>query len=306
MRSALLRSLFYVHHSKERNFDRGNVGNNTASTNWRATGDITGSPFHEDILMQRLANKAAVITGGAGAIGLAAARKFIDHGAKVLLVDNDEAALNEAIVTLASDDVSFVVSDVTQAKDVENYVQVAVEKLGGIDIFLNNAAVEGETKPIADYDIDAFDKVIAVNVRGVWLGLKYVIPQMEKQAGGSIIVTSSVAGVGGFPALSAYVASKHAVVGLMRTAALECAPQGIRVNSVNPAAVESRMMRSLEDQMAPGAGDQVKAALTEMIPLKRYAEPEDCANIITFLASDESKFCTGGVYMVDGGTSTAP
>lgn len=256
--------------------------------------------------MQRLANKVAVITGGAGAIGLAAAKMFIDQGAKVFLVDNDEAALNEAMATLASDDVEYVVSDVTQAQDVENYVQLAVEKFGGIDIFLNNAGVEGQTKPITDYDIDAFDKVIAVNVRGVWLGLKYVIPEMEKRGGGSIIITSSVAGVGGFPALSPYVASKHAGVGLMRTAALECAPQGIRVNSVNPAAVESRMMRSLEEQMAPGAANEVKAALTEMIPLRRYAEPEDCANIMTFLASDESKFCTGGVYMVDGGTSTAP
>ncbi len=256
--------------------------------------------------MQRLANKVAVITGGAGAIGLASARMFADNGAKVVLVDNDEAALNEAQSAFSSGDVVTVVSDVTVAKDVERYVQVAVEKFGAIDIFLNNAAVEGETKPIADYDVDAFDKVIAVNIRGVWLGLKYVIPQMEKQGGGSIIVTSSVAGVGGFPALSAYVASKHAGVGLMRTAALECAPQGIRVNSVNPAAVESRMMRSLEEQMAPGAGNEVKAALTEMIPLRRYAEPEDVANIMTFLASDESKFCTGGVYMVDGGTSTAP
>ncbi|MFT4730992.1 MAG: NAD(P)-dependent dehydrogenase (short-subunit alcohol dehydrogenase family) [Granulosicoccus sp.] len=256
--------------------------------------------------MGRLTGKVAVITGGAGAIGSAAAGIFANEGAKVVLVDIDEPALKRAIASIDSDDVTYVVADVTQAKDVEHYVQVTAERFGGIDIFLNNAGVEGHSDLISEYDIDTFDQVIAVNVRGVWLGLKYVIPEMEKRGGGSIVISSSVAGVGGYAGLSPYVASKHAVVGLMRSAALECAPQGIRVNTVNPSAVESRMMRSLEEQIAPGAADAVKAALTELIPLKRYAQPEDVVQLMLFLASDESKFCTGSVYMVDGGTSTAP
>lgn len=253
--------------------------------------------------MARLQNKVAVITGAAGGIGVAAARLFVQEGAKVLLVDLHEAALQQAVQMIGSEAASYEVADVTQPEPTQRYVHAAVERYGGIDIFVANAGVEGVVQPIPDYPIEIFDHVMAVNVRGVWLGLKYVLPQMRTRGGGSIIITSSVAGIRGTAGVSAYIASKHAVIGLMRTAALEGAPLGIRVNTVNPAPIETRMMRSLEEGFAPGAAQQAKQRIAMSVPLQRYGTPEEVAQLMLFLASDESRYCTGGVYMVDGGIS---
>jgi NAD(P)-dependent dehydrogenase (short-subunit alcohol dehydrogenase family) len=253
--------------------------------------------------MKRLSGKVAVITGGGGEIGLAAAKLFVDEGAKVFLVDLNENGLRNAVDAVGKENASYLVADVTKPEQVQNYVKAAVQRFGGIDVFLNNAAIEGEVKPIVDYSIDIFKKVIDINIVGVWLGLKYVIPEMAKRNGGSIIITSSVAGIKGSPGVSAYCTSKHAVIGMMRSAAVECAPLGIRVNTVNPAPIESRMMRSLEEGSLPGAGEMAKEALMATIPAKRYGTTDEVAKIMLFLSSDESKFCTGGVYMVDGGIS---
>jgi NAD(P)-dependent dehydrogenase (short-subunit alcohol dehydrogenase family) len=259
--------------------------------------------------MARLAGKVAVITGGAGGIGRAAARLFTEEGARVLLVDRHEAALQGAVQVVGGDKASYVVADITQPEQAQHYVKTAVDRYGGIDVLLANAGIEGVVQPIADYPIDIFDQVMAVNVRAVWLGLKYVIPVMRARGGGSIVITSSTAGIRGSLGLSAYTTSKHAVIGLMRTAALECAPLGIRVNTVNPAPIETRMMRALEEMRASQSGDramtveQVKQGVAARIPLQRYGAPEEVARLMLFLASDESSFCTGGVYMVDGGTS---
>ena len=193
--------------------------------------------------MARLAGKIAVITGGAGGIGRAAGKLFAEEGARVVLVDLHEAALQEAVKVVSSDSASYVVADTTQPAQVQAFVDTAVQRHGGIDVFLANAGVEGVVQPIPDYPINVFDQVMAVNVRGVWLGLKYVIPVMRHRGGGSIVITSSVAGIRGTAGMSAYNTSKHAVIGLMRVAALECAPWGIRVNTVNPAPIETRMMR---------------------------------------------------------------
>ena len=225
------------------------------------------------------------------------------------MVDLDEAALQKAVRSIGEEIASYVVADVTRPEQVQNYVDAAVERWGGIDIFLANAGIEGTLSPIPDYSIDAFDQVMAVNVRGVWLGLKYVIPVMRNGGGGSIVITSSTAGISGSAGMSAYVTSKHAVIGLMRTAALECAPLGIRVNTVNPAPIETRMMRSLEEMRVAAADsseatvERTKEAFAARIPLQRYGNPEEVAKLMLFLASDESSFYTGGVYMVDGGRS---
>jgi NAD(P)-dependent dehydrogenase (short-subunit alcohol dehydrogenase family) len=257
--------------------------------------------------MARLNGKVAVITGGAGGIGRAAARIFTAEGAQVVLVDLHEAALQSAVQATESQTASYVVADTTQPEQVQRFVNTAVERCGGIDVFLANAGIEGIAQPIPDYPIDVFDQVMAVNVRAVWLGLKYVIPVMQRRGGGSIIITSSTAGIRGSVGLSAYTASKHAVIGLMRTAALECAPLHIRVNTINPAPIETRMMRSLEEMRASQPGgttvERIKQSYAARIPLKRYGAPEEVARLMLFLASDESSFCTGGVYMVDGGSS---
>ena len=251
--------------------------------------------------MGRLDNKVAIITGGAGGIGLQAGRLFAQEGAKVLLVDLHEDALKEAVQTIGSDAVRYCAADVTQPDQTQQYIQAAVEQFGGVDILLANAGIEGEVQPITDYAIDTFDQVMAVNVRGVWLGLKYAAPEIARRGGGSIVITSSVAGVRGAAGVSAYIASKHAVIGLMRTAALEMAAEKIRVNTVNPAPVDTRMMRSLEKGFEPDDPGRAKEMVSAMVPLQRYADPVEVARIMLFLASDESSYCSGGVYMVDGG-----
>jgi NAD(P)-dependent dehydrogenase (short-subunit alcohol dehydrogenase family) len=256
--------------------------------------------------MSQLSGKVAVITGGAGGIGRAAARLFVEAGARVLLVDRQAAPLQSVVETLDKDAASYVVADVTQPHEVEGAIRTAVERYQGVDILLANAGIEGVVQTIPDYPIDMFDQVMAVNVRAVWLGLKYVMPVMRSRGGGSIVITSSTAGIRGTVGMSAYTTSKHAVIGLMRTAALEGAEWGIRVNTVNPAPIETRMMRSLEEMRAAEAGrtvDYVKERHAARIPLKRYGEPEEVARLMLFLSSDASSFCTGGVYMVDGGIS---
>jgi NAD(P)-dependent dehydrogenase (short-subunit alcohol dehydrogenase family) len=259
--------------------------------------------------MPRLEDKTAIITGAAGGIGQAAARLFAREGSRVVLIDLDEAALQDIVRSIGEDRASYAVADVTQPEQVQSYVRAAVERWGGIDVYLANAGIEGSVSPIPDYPIEVFDRVMAVNVRGVWLGIKYVVPVMQARGKGSIVITSSTAGIGGSADMSAYVTSKHAVIGLMRTAALECAPLGIRVNSVNPAPIETRMMRSIEEMRVAGLDDpavtveQAKQAFAARIPLQRYGNPEEVAQLMLFLASDESSFCTGGVYMADGGRS---
>ena len=259
--------------------------------------------------MVRLEGKVAVITGATGGIGRAATKLFADEGARLALVDLDETALQETVRSIGEDRASYTVADVTQPDQTQGFVNSAVNRWGGIDVFLANAGIEGSVAPIPEYPIDVFDRVMAVNVRGVWLGMKYVVPVMRDRGGGSIVITSSAAGVSGTPDLSAYTASKHAVIGLMRTAAMEGAPLGIRVNTVNPAPIETRMMRSIEEMRVAAFDDpnvtveRAKQEFMESIPLRRYGNPEEVAQLMLFLASDDSSFCTGGVYMVDGGRS---
>jgi len=249
--------------------------------------------------MKKLENRVAVITGGAGSIGKTTAKLFLDEGAKVMLVDLTEDALKTAVKELNSGNVSYCVADVSKAVDAAHYVDETVKLLGKIDVFFNNAGIEGVVKPITDYPEDIFDKVISVNVKGTWLGNKYALPQMKD--GGSIIMTSSVAGILGFANLSAYVTSKHAVVGIMRTTAIEAAPRKIRVNSVHPAPVNNRMMRSIEESASSGHAEDVKKQFEATIPLGRYAEPVEIAKLVLFLASDDSQYITGTTQVIDGG-----
>ncbi|MDA3943820.1 MAG: SDR family NAD(P)-dependent oxidoreductase [Bacteroidetes bacterium] len=249
--------------------------------------------------MKKLENKVALITGGAGEIGKETAKLMLEAGAKVFLVDLKAEALEAAAKALGNTNVAWEAADVSQEEAVKRYVNKAVEAFGKIDIFFNNAGIEGVVKPIEAYPVDIFDKVVAVNIRGVWMGAKYVLPHMKD--GGSVIITSSVAGLVGSPNVSAYITSKHANVGIMRALAAEAAPRKIRVNSVHPSPVDNRMMRSLEDGFAPGAGAEVKKNLESTIPLGRYATNNEIALAVMFLAGDESRFITGATLPVDGG-----
>ncbi|MBU8905324.1 SDR family NAD(P)-dependent oxidoreductase [Desertibacillus haloalkaliphilus] len=252
--------------------------------------------------MSRLDGKVALITGGAGGIGKVTAKTFLKEGAKVVLVDLSEQALQEAKAELdAHGDVEIVQADVSKEDDVKNYVKKTVDRFGTIDIFFNNAGIEGKVAPLVEQKLEDFDQVMSVNVRGVFLGLQHVLPIMTKQGHGSVINTSSVAGLNGSPNVSPYITSKHAVVGLTKAAAVEVANANVRVNSIHPSPVNTRMMRSLEAGFSPENAEAAQAELEKSIPLGRYGESSDIAQLVLFLASDESTFITGSQYRIDGG-----
>lgn len=250
--------------------------------------------------MRNFKGKNAIITGGSGGIGVSAGRMLLEEGARVLLVDIDKKALKEAEKKLNSSDLHTIVADVSKEEDVKAYADKAKELFGHVDIFFNNAGIEGEVKPLEDYPMDLFHKLIDINIKGVYLGLRYVFPLMKTNEG-SIIITSSVAGMTGTPNVLPYVTSKHAVVGMMRTAAQEGAQYNIRVNTINPSPVDNQMMRSLEEGFAPGQAEAAKENFEQSIPLHRYATNEEVAQYAMFLAGEDSKFITGTVNPIDGG-----
>lgn len=250
----------------------------------------------------RLKNQTAVITGGAGAIGRATAKRFLNEGAEgILLVDQDTNGLKNVLKSLESDRVFQFTADVSKSVDVEKYIEKAVHEFGRIDILFLNAGIEGVVKPLTEYPEEVYDTVMAVNTKSIWLGMKFAFPYMIKSGGGSVIINSSVAGLQGTPNVIAYVTSKHAIVGSMKVAALEGAPHNIRVNSIHPSPVDNRMMRSLEEGFSPGSGSEAKENFEKMIPMGRYAENDEIADLVLFLASDESKFITGSTFAIDGG-----
>jgi NAD(P)-dependent dehydrogenase (short-subunit alcohol dehydrogenase family) len=254
--------------------------------------------------MTRLANKVVVLTGAGSGIGLAAVKLFAQQGAKLMLAGRNEAALATAVKAAGEGNAAYIVADVSKPEDNQRLIKAAEQKFGGIDAFIANAGVEGVTASIVDYPLDAFDQVMAVNVRGVFLGLKYAIPALKKRVGGSIIITSSIGGIKARgQGNSAYIASKHAEIGLMRTATTECAPFNIRVNCVLPGPTDTRMMHNIEEGRSPGAPEKAREMIVAGLPLKRYGTAEEIASLMLFLVSDESSICTGGVYTADGGLS---
>ena len=252
--------------------------------------------------MGRLEGKIAVVTGAAGGLGAAAARRFVAEGAKVMLVDRDAAVLEQAARAAGpADRIACMAADVTDAHAVETYTQAAVERFGGLDIAVLNAGITGPNIPLEDYELEDFDRVIAVNVRAVWLGMRAAIPHMKKRGGGSVMMTSSIQGLSAMPNTSGYTTSKHALVGMMKQAALELARDRIRVNTVHPGFSDTPMMQRIHESAVPENPKAVEDALSAGIPMRRYGSPEEIAALMLFLASDAASYCTGGTYTADGG-----
>ncbi len=257
-------------------------------------------------MSDRFTGKAAIVTGAAGGIGRATCVRFAEDGAQVVAVDLAGSALDETVaaVTNAGGEVLAVEADVTREEQVADYVRQAVERFGRVDAFFNNAGIEGVRANLWELDEDDFDRVIAVNLKGVFLGLKHVGPAMRASGGGAIVNTASIAGLTATPGIIAYGASKHAVVGMTKSAAAELAPE-IRVNAVCPGPIETRMMRSLERQFDPDNPEAVHDMFASSIPLGRYGEPEEVAALVTWLCSEDSRYISGSMHTIDGGGASA-
>ncbi len=250
----------------------------------------------------RLDGRIAVVTGAAGVIGIATMQLLAARGARIVAVDRLQGNVRAAISDLpASAQALAVAADVTHENEVAGYVGAAIDKFGAIDVFFNNAGVEGDVAPITKYSLEAFRKVIDVNVVGVFLGLKHVLPVMLRQNSGSIINTASIAGMVGSPEIAAYTASKHAVIGLTKSAAVECSTSSVRVNCVCPGLIDSRMLSAIIEGRNPGKAAKSLEKAVERIPARRLGQASEVASIVAFLASDEASYVSGSAYTVDGG-----
>lgn len=250
--------------------------------------------------MGRLQDKTAVVTGAASGIGLAATRLFAQEGANVLAVDLDLDRLDAAVAGVGGM-VSTIAVDLTQPAQAEKAVGAAVERFGSLDILLPNAGIWGTVTDVASYPVETFDKVIEVNLKSVFLTVKYALPHMVKGGGGSIVLTSSGGGLTAHPGNVAYAATKHAAIGIMHTVAVEYSSAGIRINAVAPGTIDTPMIHQLERTFSPDDPAQGAAALQSGSLLKRYGTVEEVAELMLYLASDTSSYCTGGVFWIDGG-----
>jgi NAD(P)-dependent dehydrogenase (short-subunit alcohol dehydrogenase family) len=254
----------------------------------------------------RLDGKVAVVTGAAGVIGAATIRLLAERGARIVAVDRKQQDLQTAIKDLPASAQAFAMSaDVTDESEVAEYVRATVDKFGTIDVFYNNAGIEGDIAPITRYSLATFRKVIDVNVVGVFLGMKHVLPVMLKQNKGSIVNTASIAGVIGSPDIAVYSASKHAVIGLTKSAALECTATGVRVNCVCPGLIDSRMLSAIVEGRNPGNAPVPLEKIVDRTPARRLGHASEVASIVAFLASDEASYVSGSAYTVDGGRTAS-
>ena len=256
--------------------------------------------------MQRgFSGKVAVVTGAASGIGLAISQRLADEGASVVLVDLAGTAVEQAAASLIASGAQAlaVAADVTSRVDVEQYVQAAVAAFGGIDFFFNNAGILGQVGPFTECPDEVFDRVMAVNVKAAWMGMRLVAPVLISRGGGSIVNTASIAGLRGSPGLLAYSVSKHAVVGMTRSAAAELAPLGVRVNAICPAPIETPMGKLLEEGFSPGSPQVFRERMIGRIPMARYGSAQEVAAMAVFLCSPDASYLTGGAFPVDGGAT---
>ena len=252
----------------------------------------------------RLDGKIALVTGAAGVIGTETMKLLALRGARIVAVDRDAAALQRAVAQLGADaEPLSITADVTSENEVAGYVAAAVAKFGAIDVFFNNAGIEGRIGPVINTSLEDFRRVLDVNVVGVFLGMKHVLPVMLKQNSGSIINTASVAGLYGAPDVAAYCASKHAVIGLTKSVAQECSGTKVRVNCVCPGMIDSRMLSAIIDGRS-GGKPTPHDKIVDRIPARRLGAAAEVAPIVAFLASDDASYVNGAAYTADGGRTS--
>ena len=252
-------------------------------------------------------DKVIIITGAAMGLGLAAAEELASKGAKLVLVDYNEDALKNALKKLNSDnntlDAISIKADVSDEEQVKNYVNKTVEKYGRIDGFYNNAGIEGRQAPLTEYDIDIFKKVIDINLMGVYYGMRYVIPVMQKQKYGRIVNVASVGGIRGVLNQTPYVASKHAVSGMTKNAAIEYGKDGILTNAIAPGAILTPMVAEAFKQVNPDDPKAAEAEYAQRNPTRALGDPKDVGKLVSFLISDENGYVNGQTIAIDGGES---
>lgn len=257
--------------------------------------------------MDRYKGKVIVVTGAGGGIGRASTIRFASEGGSVLAVDFQGEALAKTlqIVKDAGGDIHGVQSDVGDAEQVQQYLEECVSVFGGVDVLFNNAGIVGGIGPLEALDEATFDELFRINVKSVWLGMRFARAIIAERGGGAIINTASAAGLTATPTLMGYGASKHAVVGMTKTAAVEMAPMGIRVNCICPGIVSTQMIQTIENESVSlglvSSADQYQQAYSDRTPLKRYVEPSEVAALAAFLGSDESCMITGETSVIDGG-----
>jgi NAD(P)-dependent dehydrogenase (short-subunit alcohol dehydrogenase family) len=252
--------------------------------------------------MKRFENKVVLITGGATGIGLATTRRFAQEGAKVVIASRNEAAGQQAAADIGASggEAAFIQTDVTQEAQIKALIEQTKGTYGRIDAAFNNSGTEGVPAPLADDNEENYQKIFEVNVKGLWLSMKHQLRHMQQHGAGSIVNNASIAGLIGFPGLGLYTASKHAVLGLTKAAALENAALGIRVNAVSPAMIETDMAeRVLSAQ--PGNKEDTIDSVKSMHPIGRFGKPEEIASAVTWLCSDDASFVVGQSLTVDGG-----
>ena len=247
--------------------------------------------------------RVALVTGAAGGIGRAVCVRLAQGGWSVLATDLPTASCEEtlrAVRAVGGEGVTLE-QDVTRASGWKTVVGTAKDRWGRLDALVNNAGIEGVVAPFENSPEEAFDRVMAVNVKGVFLGIQACLPILRERGGGSVVNVASVAGLVGDPNIAPYIASKHAVLGLTRSAALSAAAEGVTVNAVCPSPIETRMMRALEKGMSDESPDVIRASIAGSIPMGRYGSPEEVASMVAFLVGEEARFVTGSIHTVDGG-----
>ena len=243
--------------------------------------------------------KNIIVTGATGDLGVAIVQRLISQGANVLAVAGHQSEISRLATFSGPGTLETSVADVSDAEQVLGYATRAFALWGQIDGFVNNAGIQTPVRPIVDFPEEDFDRVMAVNIRGVFLGMKYVLPRMRE--GGSVVNMSSALGLVGGAGICAYVASKHAIIGLTKTAALEQGARGVRVNACCPGPIAGRMTFKLAEEVFAGS----KKTFAETVPLGRHGTPEDVAGLVSYLLSDDSSYATGTAHSVDGGFTTA-